>query len=64
MDGMGTWMSDCITWYDDTSTQMYNNGFIEFRSDSSGCWSYIGQQATSGKAVKKIVFRKTGFIPH
>ena len=27
---------------------MYPNGYITFRSDSSGCWSYIGQISTTG----------------
>ena len=54
MDGMSVWMSHCITWYNDTSTQMYNNGHIKFQSSSNGCWANVGQISTSSNNPNRI----------
>ena len=58
MDGMGVWMNNCITWYDDTKTENYTNGYINFKSDQNGCWSYIGQQSSIGPQGRAFHFEE------
>lgn len=60
---MGQKMAGCIEWYDDTTTQIYNNWirvnnqqvffiksstFFNFYNLKSGCWSYLGQTTETG----------------
>ena len=44
---MGEKMGGCIEWYDDTTSQIYNN-WIRVKNNEGGCWSYLGQAVTSG----------------
>ena len=59
---MSNLLDGCITFYDDTTTQLYSTGYVEIIK-GGGCWSYVGripswdvQQVSIGNGC---LYRKT-----
>ena len=42
LNHMSSQLDGCITFYDDTETQLYSTDYVEIVS-GMGCWSYLGR---------------------